>query len=257
RNDHRIGTVDDWLAFAPPAGRERQWQDGRSALELARRWVAGRLPTEVADVLDTSPAFRAFAPEVAWAETKTPLDSRAGNTRNHDLLVRGCVAGQRALLDVEGKAGEPFGPTVAARLRDALAARQQNARSGAAQRVRDVCLIAFGTSPDEVGRLRYHLVHATAAAVIAAVALGAPRVAWVAHEFRHPSGRERAYEANARDLDAFVAQLAGPQLPRPSSGRLAGPIHLRGGSDDMQRVELYIGKAVHELRRGRAPDDLP
>ncbi|MBI3971302.1 MAG: hypothetical protein HY332_08425 [Chloroflexi bacterium] len=253
-DDCRIGTVDDWLAFAPPAGRERQWRDGRSALELARRWVAGYLPTEVTAVLDTSPAFHAFEPQTAWAETKTPLDSRAGNTRTHDLLVLGCAGGQRALLDVEGKAGEPFGPTVMARLRDALVARQRNARSGAAQRVHDLCLLVFGTSPDVVGHLRYQLVHATAAAVIAAVSREAPRVAWVAHEFRRPGGRERAYETSARDLDAFVAHLAGPQLPPPSSGRLAGPIHLRGGSDDMQRVDLYIGKAVHVLSRGRGSD---
>jgi Domain of unknown function (DUF6946) len=118
----------------------------------------------------------------ALAETRTRLDPRAGSTRNHDLLVVGQVGAETVLLDVEGKADEPFGPTIAQRLRAAAA----TPRSGAAGRVRDLCASVLSATPDAVGHLRYQLLHAIAAAVQAAADRGAARVAWVVHQFCSP-----------------------------------------------------------------------
>src|SRR5215217_7155070 len=84
-----IRSVDEWARLAPPAGREKQWREGRSAMELARRWAAGIVPEEVQAVLASHASFRDFVPEEALAEHRTELDGYRGNTRNHDLLLVG------------------------------------------------------------------------------------------------------------------------------------------------------------------------
>jgi hypothetical protein len=243
--DGAIRTLDDWFRLAPPAGRARQWRDGRSAKELARRWVAGRIPDEVAVLLATSPAFGDFEPQEGLAETKTRLDRLAGNTRNHDLLVVGSSGGVPALLDVEGKADEPFGPTIAQRAWAAQSELTRNGRSRAMERVESLCSMVFGVGPGEVGELRYQLLHAVAAAVLAARQPGASRVAWVAHEFCSPAASAVRQQANSRDLDAFVKRLGGTVVP--SSGALVGPLTLHSRDASPSGVELYIGKAVCRL----------
>jgi hypothetical protein len=186
-------------------------------------------------------------PEVGYPETKTPLDGRAGNTRNHDLLVIGKVRGERVVVDVEGKADESFGPTVEQRMRAATTERQRNPRSGALERVRSLCENVLGLPPEEVGEVWYQLVHAMAAAVNAARAKQVGRVAWVVHEFRSRGTNREKLEMNMRDLDAFVARVLGPGVPSVSEGRLIGPIHVGRGGQGEAAVELYIRKAVCEL----------
>jgi hypothetical protein len=242
-----IHTLAEWFQLAPPAGRTRQWREGRSALELARRWVAGRVPDEVSALLATAPAFRDFEPLEGLAEARTPLDRLAGNTRNHDLLVVGRAGGLPALLDVEGKADERFGPTISQRVAAAHKARTLNPRSRALERVETLCLLVFGVGPNQVGELRYQLLHAVAASVLAARRCGATRVAWVAHEFRSAAVRSALQRANARDLDMFVTRLAGSGMALPSSGALVGPLSLHGPDAGVVDVELYIGKAVCNL----------
>src|SRR5207249_3092944 len=96
----------------------------------------GQLPPEITALLATQPAFQGFVPVEALAETRTALDQRRGNTRNHDLLVIGHVDGATVLLDVEGKADEPFGGgTITQRLRRA----EGTPHSEAAGRVHQVC----------------------------------------------------------------------------------------------------------------------
>jgi hypothetical protein len=241
RLEQRILTLCDWRTFAPPAHRDH-WQDGRSAKELARRWLGGRLPPEVAGLLASRPAFRGFAPEAAWAEHKTRLDARRGNSRTHDLLVVGRCGGAAALLDVEGKADEPFGDTIAVALAKAVARRAP----GAIDRIHELCRAVLAATPAQAPQVPYQLVYGTAAALLAAARRRAPVVAWVVHEFRTPALDARKLAANARALNAFAADLAGvPDLEVPP-GALVGPLRVRG--DGLPRsIDLYLGKAVHHL----------
>jgi hypothetical protein len=248
-----IHTLADWFRLAPPAGRARQWREGRSALELARRWIGGRIPDEVAALLATAPAFRDFEPLEGFAEVRTPLDRFAGNTRNHDLLVVGRAAAAPALLDVEGKADESFGPTISQRMATARDARALNPRSRALERVESLCSLVFGTSPEEVGGLRCQLLHAVAASVLIARERGATKVAWVAHEFRTPVASSVRHQANARDLDMFVARLAGSGPILPSSDVLVGPLALGSPDAGVVAVELYVGRAACNLTEPTAP----
>jgi hypothetical protein len=47
----RIRSLAHWRRVAPPAGRDRQWATGRSALEVARAWSGLTVPREVIDAL--------------------------------------------------------------------------------------------------------------------------------------------------------------------------------------------------------------
>jgi hypothetical protein len=247
-----IRSLEEWLRHAPPAGRERQWREGRSALELARHWLPGRLPDEVKRVLATSGAFRDFAPVEAFAEYRTRLDHFAGGTRTHDLLVTGSVNATdngTALLDVEGKADESFGPTIGERLAAARVSRGRNPRSRATERVEWLCQSVLDARPEDVEPLRYQLLHATAAAIIAAEARGARQVAWIVHEIRSPGLRTARQQANAHDLAAFVERLGAASF-HLDHGTLTGPIQVHRASNLPREVTLWIGKS-HAVLPGR------
>ena len=249
-----IHTLDDWFRLAPPAGRAVHWKEGRSALELARRWVGGGVPEEVRLLLDSNAAFRGFSPVQALAETRTAIDDYRGNTRNHDLLVIGETAAGPAVLDVEGKVDESFGHTIAEQLTAARAARVRNPRSMASDRLEELCSAVLGTPPTAVavGHLRYQLVYGVAAAVIAAAKHGASRVAWIVHEFRTPAAKPAALGRNARDLDAFLRHLGSLDTSdgtarQATQTSLAGPFRLPGGRTVPADIDLYVGKAIHTL----------
>jgi hypothetical protein len=242
----RITTLEEWEVLASPAGGGSQWTVGRSARELARRWIAGGIPAEVAALLEQSPTFAGFVPARAYPETKTPLDNFRGNTRNQDLVVVGEAAGARTTLDIEGKADESFGLTIAEAVVAAKKALESNSRSKALTRIQNLCRAVFDCEPDAVGELRYQLLHGVAAAVIRAAQEDAVQVAFIVHEFRYASLSRNALERNAADLAAFVKRLGGdPATLR--EGRLAGPLYLPGNDRVSKEVALFIGKAVAEL----------
>ena len=62
RDGHPIKTLDDWRKFAGPKGKERHWQDGRSAKELARAWTSfgpePAAPQVLLDLFSSHPTFR-------------------------------------------------------------------------------------------------------------------------------------------------------------------------------------------------------
>jgi hypothetical protein len=241
---HTIQTLEEWFRYAPPAGGASHWREGRSAMELARRWLPGRIPEEVQRLLDGTEAFAGFAPERGSAESKTPLDDCGGNTRNHDLIVTGRVPGARANLDIEGKADETFGETIARRLAAAKAYLRENPRSNALSRVRELCAAVFGQEPEAVGELRYQLLHAVAASLIRSREDGADRVAFIVHEFQSACVRPAQVAANAADLTAFVSALGGDPSGISASGQLLGPFFVPGNAGVPADVALYIGKAI-------------
>jgi hypothetical protein len=247
RNGQSIQTLDEWFLAAPPAGGAAQWRAGRSAMELARRWLPGQIPEDVRRLLDGTEAFAGFAAERGEAECKTPLDGYGGNTRNHDLVVTGWLRGARANLDIEGKADETFGETISKRLAAAESYLRENPRSNALARVRELCAAMFCREPEAVGDLRYQLLHATAAALIRARADGADRVAFIVHEFRSTLARDAQLVANAADLAAFVKALGGDCLLLAAGGQLVGPLFVPGSPRVPADVALYVGKAICDL----------
>src|SRR5689334_1039972 len=101
-----IESLRDWRVHGAPAGGKRQWQPDRSAWEAAEAWIAF---TPVLALLASHQLTGGFQPALIEPEARLPLDDRAGNTRNTDVLAYGTAGGRRVLVAVEAKAGEPYG----------------------------------------------------------------------------------------------------------------------------------------------------
>jgi len=156
RKQKKITTLDEWRKFAPPQFPDRQWKIGRSAMELARAWVEGCLPLEVEELLQSSPITKGFVPSCAWAELQTPLDGLDGNTRTHDLVVRGHVSGlKKFILAVEGKADESFDKTIAKRLAQV---ERKGIPSGVPKRIFDLAQAVMHSTTNDVAGLHYQLL---------------------------------------------------------------------------------------------------
>ncbi|WMT42627.1 hypothetical protein RE628_10075 [Paenibacillus sp. D2_2] len=87
-----IESLDDWLAYSPPAKGELHWKDGRSAKELAKAWLrTGKpsIPDELQDLLNSHHDTKGFTWEQATPEVVTKLDDFRGNGRNHDMIIWG------------------------------------------------------------------------------------------------------------------------------------------------------------------------
>ena len=174
------------------------WKRGASAMELAVSWeLAARtnrgLPSEVAQVLDLHPSTRGAELVFAAPEHRVALPGgqRASQTSQTNLwaVVKGSDGW--ASVAVEGKAGEPFGPTVSEWFQDASSGK----------RVRlDALCAALGVVPDPAATLRYQLFHRAASAVLEAARIGAQTAVLLVQNFRPET-------SGWADFEKFVAQF--------------------------------------------------
>jgi hypothetical protein len=244
-----ILSLGDWRRLAPPRMGDLHWQEGRSAMELARAWLgtasAPVVPAEVAALLDSHPATRGFVAERGWPEHVTRLDEFRGGQRNHDLVVVGQAGGVPTLLSVEGKADETFGPTI----RERLAAARRQERSNLPTRLTSLSAAVLGVdlcsadAPADLLSLRYQLLHALVGTLIEARGQGCSQAVLVIHEFRTARTRPELREANARELGHFVEAVSG-EPGGIVDGLLAGPYRVRGSAAVPGDVPFLIGKAV-------------
>jgi hypothetical protein len=129
-----ILTINDW---PPPKDKGRQWQAGRSAMELARAWT--RLPGPCAAPADLSALLRSHA---AFSEARivsgTPEDlvtfDEFSGPRNADLNLICESPGGRIIISIEAKADESYGGTVRSQLRAAKRRMDAGQPSNAAPR---------------------------------------------------------------------------------------------------------------------------
>lgn len=242
-----IATLDEWLEYAGPKGKERQWVDERSAKELARAWVGSgsgpAMPAALRDLLASHPRFADLVTFRAFPEHRVKLDDFHGETRNVDLLIVAEGPDHRTVISVEAKADEAFDRTIADRLAAAdQALEETDGRSKARARVEQLSLALLGRPATEVGALRYQLLQATGAAIAAAADHDADEAVLLVHEFRGKSAKPDLLARNAGDFDAFVGALGeGATAP---TGSLAGPFEVPGGGRVVSGVPLYIGKIV-------------
>ena len=177
------------------ADPDLHWKRGASAMELAVSWeLAGRtergLPLEVAEVLNLHTATRDAVLLFAVPEHRVALP---GGRRASQTDLWGVIRTPRGWtsLAVEGKAGEPFGPTVSEWL--------QEASSGKQQRLDALCK-TLQVERDAVGDLRYQLFHRAASAILEAVRVGADTAVLLVQNFRPAT-------SGWADFERFVAQF--------------------------------------------------
>ncbi len=207
------GTEDWRVLLADPA---KQWKDGRSAKLMAEVWESSQptLPAEINQILAGTPLSE-FEPILAVPEYQVPLPGGSRPSQN-DLFVLGLVGDDLAVIMVEGKVDETFGPTVAEWLEKDSKGKQT--RLGYLRGL-------LGLHRDIPNEVRYQLLHRTASAIIEAGRFHACYAVMLVHSF----SEEHAW---FDDYAAFVKLLGGT----PENGGM-------GRVPGHAEPELWIGWA--------------
>jgi hypothetical protein len=241
KNGEPIVSLDDWFRLAPPKKGAVQWRDGRSAKELARRWLTG-VPAEVRHTLASHPDLEELRPVLGEPEESTHFDEFK-SPREHDLLVTCELVSGRALVAIEGKADETFDRRVADRL------AKVKTPSNFPERVRRLALALFGEpDPPFLGGLRYQLIQATAASVVEAQRRDCELAVLLVHVLQTDATQEAIIAENAADFDAFVSALTAGGITAVPPQQTVGPISIRGFGDVGACERLYLAKSVADLR---------
>lgn len=198
------------------------WKPGYSAHALASSWFAANgLPRSVRQLLDGSLAFAGAELLDAFFERSTDLGDGLRGPSQSDLLAVLGLGEALAVLAVEGKVRETFGPRVA------------TWRSGSPTRsTRLVRLLdLLGVAPAAADALRYQLFHRSAAAIYEARRYRARRAMLLVHSFS-------AGQDGWPDFADFVAAVGLDSAPQP--GRVLGPRRVG-------EVEFYAGWLTDRL----------
>lgn len=189
---------------------ELHWQIGRSAYELSTAWVrSGKIPDAVASVLAQVPewATARLLEGVFERETEIPGAGRPSQT---DLLAIVAMDDSNAILAVEGKVDEPFGPLVGEWLGD---------RPSENKTIRLAGLCAtLGLQPAEALGLRYQLLHRCCAAIYEATRFRYVRAMMLVHSFA-VTGTGNILPAGFTDFSSFAAAVG---MPVRTPGEVSG-----------------------------------
>jgi hypothetical protein len=187
KKDLAITSLDDWLEHAGPKDPDRQWVEGRSAMEAARAWLDGAPagpPLEIASLLRSNADFQKVVIDQVEPEARLYFDTRRGETRNADLVFLGHDEKGSVVGSVEAKADEAFGPRISDVLNTALERAVSNPRSGGIERVVE---LVRGLVPPRVtdtvsiGELRYQLLTGIAGTLSLAAEHKAERAIFIVH----------------------------------------------------------------------------
>ena len=159
----------------PHLGKPTHWKQGRSAKAVADSWFqANNIPPRVRAVLDQSPELKGVELIDAWLERCTDLGDRRGSATQTDLLAILGIGDELAVMAVEAKVTESFGPLVSEWIGEG--------GEGKEDRLQRLCDL-LGFDRNEVGDLRYQLFHRTAAAILEARRYRAKNAVLMVHSF--------------------------------------------------------------------------
>ena len=201
-----ITTMEQWSERV----NSSHWKPGRSAYSLAdfimNRDGAGVLRERISSALSRPVTLDTGTPEYG-----AKFDSHGGSPSKLDLGIFGRVEGESSLfVGLEAKVDERFGSdTVCRRYQRAVNYLEENPRSKAAARVRDLLSDYFGESAEPCDSafsdIRYQLLTSTAGTV--AVGAGIPVFYVMVFEtdlYDDQKGRE-----NRSDYEKFIAAAGG------------------------------------------------
>ena len=155
------------------------------------------------------------------------------------------------MIAVEAKADETFGKTVEDTLREACKRKAKIPQSRGVDRLEQLSEAILGVPADrlpEVGKLRYQLLTASAAALAEAQRKCARRAVVIIHEFVTDLTSDQKHCGNAKDLNAFVHMVSEGVVTTVAEGTVRGPFELPGHPLIHSPIRFYIGKAVRNLR---------
>jgi hypothetical protein len=195
---------------------ELHWREGYSAKAVCESWFnANDVPFSVRRVLENAEEYQGAQLIDAWLERCTYLPWGRGNPTQTDLLAVLGIGDELALLAIEAKVKESFGPYV----KDWLAEGGDNR----AERLHGLCdLLDLNT--EAAFELRYQLLHRTAAAVLEAERYRARHAAMVVQSFRPD-------KTGLSDFQSFAEAMGYGQVDANSisSPKTLGSVGLRIG----------------------------
>jgi hypothetical protein len=210
---------DDWQRFlAEPV---KQWRTGYSAKELADSWEnADNFPSPVKKVFADAPetALREMTLLLAIPEFKVDLPPAGGRPSQNDLFVLARAGdGQLAVIMVEGKVAETFGPMLSYWWKDGTPGKQERF---------DFICQTLGLPKDLPVEIRYQLLHRTASAILTAREFHAAYAVLLVHSFSLEHAWLADYQAF---LDLYgikaglgeVVEIPGHKNPRLFAGWVA------------------------------------
>lgn len=208
----------------------RHWKAGYSAMELASAWLAGpAVPQRVQSWLSATEEYRGAELLEGWFERSTDLPGRGAPSQT-DLLLLLRSGDDAAVVAVEGKVSEPFGPLVGDWLKDRGEndpSDRQQTPSNRGTRLSGLCEL-LGLDQGLAKALRYQLLHRTCAAILEAKRFRARYATMLVHSF---SGIGAAEPASFSDFSQFGSALgfSDVALDVPSGRRDIGGVSLRLG----------------------------
>jgi hypothetical protein len=220
---------DDVIPFL---GNSTHWRAGRSAYEAAHSWFnAQDIPPSVRRVLQTDPVFNNAVLMKAILENKTALDN-LGRPSQTDVLAILTTPSGRAVVGVEAKVDETFGPLVSEWMIDTrTTSKPDSGPSGKERRLKGLAE-QLGLEAKSIGHLRYQLLHRTVATLIEAKREHAADAAMIVQSFSPSHIR-----AGFSDFQIFAAAIGCP-IEQP--GMLSQPLQHNG-------VRLRLGWAEDRI----------
>jgi hypothetical protein len=199
----RLFRPEDVIKFL--GKQELHWRKDRSAYQTAHSWfAAGDLPPSIRDTLEANSAFCGAVLVKAVFENKTKLDEHGRESQTDVLAIVSLPTG-RAVLGIEAKVDESFGPLVREWIEYA---------PGKLRRLAGL-LDRLHLASKAIGELRYQLLHRTAATIIEAKQIGARDAAMIVQSFDQ---KRAGFEDFAHFADALGTPVEGPgALSKPKS----------------------------------------
>jgi hypothetical protein len=205
----------------PHLGKPTHWKEGRSAKAVAESWFAANdIPTAVRAVLEQAEEYRGAELIDAGLERCVDLGDGQRPTQTDLMAVLG-VGDELAVLAVEAKVDESFGPTVDEWLVGASEAKHRRLA---------YLTGLFDLDPAACGPLRYQFLHRTASAVLEARRYRAKRAVMLVQSFCPKASGFQDYAAFVEGLGVIAGTCT-----------VSEPVAAGGGS----------------LRFGWVADDLP
>ena len=196
---NRITDLNTWFKYAPPMGGEVQWEDGRSAKELAK-YITNALPSvpsEVEDVLSkfvNEDATLEFDAEYVTSFAAYGLGR--GNGRNHDAIIYN----DEIFVGVEGKADESFG-------NDRVGEAYEKGSNNKKLRIEGMVDIVFGDGVDNHPNTRYQLLTASAATLLEAKERGVKNAIFLILVFKKEGKySQKRIDKNNADVENFLKE---------------------------------------------------
>ena len=199
----------------PHLGKPIHWKEGRSAKSLADSWFAANdLPPPVRTILDQAAEYQGATLVDAFLERCTSLEDGRATPSQTDLLAILSMRDGLAVMGVEAKVTETFGPFVHEWL---------DGGDGKAQRLTGLCAL-LGLDRQASLNLRYQLLHRTAAAMLEARRYRTPWALMLVQSFCPDN-------TGFADFASFVKALG---YPEPAIGKISS-------SREISDFELRLG----------------